>query len=248
MQLRRVQVEVRALQIVEAVLAGGRVEDDLVECKGDWPTERHVRQLAAHANAARGEPIIWLIGVDEKTHQVTRPRDIDPADWWAAISKRFDEVFPELLHVTLHIDAAKTVTALAFTTDQAPYVITTGADEGRVEREVPIRVATGTRSAHRHDLLRMLAPAMTVPQAFPIEVDLTTFQFFEDEYSPLSLNAKVFFQHTEAGSVMLPAHRMWGRIDFGTRRTASELPPIDMAMKHDPDETSSASVKSHDVV
>jgi hypothetical protein len=42
--------------------------------------------------------------VDENSHQVTKPRDIDPADWWAVISKRFDEVFPELLHVTVHID------------------------------------------------------------------------------------------------------------------------------------------------
>ena len=98
---------------------------------------------------------------------MTKPRDIDPADWWAVMSKRFDEVFPELLHVTVHIDEGKTVAALAFTTDLSPYVITTGAEEGRVEREVPIRVATATRSAHRHDLIRMLAPVVTVPQAFP---------------------------------------------------------------------------------
>jgi hypothetical protein len=227
MQLRRIQVEVRARQAVEAVLAGDRVEDDLVECKGDWPTERHVRQLAAHANAAGGEPIIWLIGVDEKTHRVIKPRDMDPADWWAVMSKRFDEVFPELLHVTVHIDEAKTVTALAFTTDQSPYVITTGSDEGRVEREVPIRVATATRSARRHDLLRMLAPVVTVPQAFPIEASLRITQFSEQETVGPMLEATVFLEHLGDGTIMLPAHQMWARVEFDTRSFPYDLPPID---------------------
>jgi hypothetical protein len=170
MHLRRIQIEGRAQEAVEVVLAGDRVEDDLIECKSDWPDESKVRQLAAHANAARGEPIIWLIGVHENSHEVPSLGILTQADWWAVMSKRFDEVFPELLHVTVHIDEGKTVIALAFATDQAPYVITMGADQGRVEREVPIRVATRTRSAHRHDLIRMLAPAVTVPQAFPIKV------------------------------------------------------------------------------
>jgi hypothetical protein len=46
MQLRRIQIEARAVQAVEAVLAGGRIEDDLIECKADWPDESKVRQLA----------------------------------------------------------------------------------------------------------------------------------------------------------------------------------------------------------
>jgi hypothetical protein len=199
MQLRRMQIEARAVQAVEAVLAGGRVEDDLIECKADWPDESKVRQLAAHANAARGEPIIWLIGVDEKNHQVTKPRDIDPADWWAVMSKRFDEVFPELLHTTVHVDEGKTVVALAFTTDQAPYVITTGTQEGRAEREVPIRVATGTRSAHRHDLIRMLARLVTVPQAFPIKVTARADVGGVGETYPFRLEAMVFFEHSATG-------------------------------------------------
>jgi hypothetical protein len=232
MQLRRIQIEARAVQAVEAVLAGGRIEDDLIECKADWPDESKVRQLAAHANSARGEPIIWLIGVDEKMHQLTKPRDIDPADWWAVMSKRFDEVLPELLHMTVHIDEGKTVAALAFTTDQAPYVITTGAEQGRVEREVPIRVATGTRSAHRHDLIRMLAPVVTVPQAFPIKVSVQAHQATEHDTPLFSLNATVYFEHLGGQSVMLPAHQMWARADFETSHLASHLPPIDMPISH----------------
>jgi hypothetical protein len=232
MQLRRIQLEARARQAVEAVLAGGRVEDDLIECKADWPDQSKVRQLAAHANAARGNPIIWLIGVDEDSNQVTTPRDLDPNAWWAVMSKRFDDVFPEPLHVTVHIDEGKTVAALAFTTDQAPYVITTGAEEGRVEREVPIRVATATRSARRRDLVRMLAPLITVPQALPIKVTARADVAGVDETYPLGLEAMVFFEHPGTNPVMLPAHQMWARVEFDTRHLTSDLPPIVMPFFH----------------
>ena len=231
MQLRRIQIEARALQAVEAVLAGGRVEDDLIECKADWPDESKVRQLAAHANAARGEPIIWLIGVDENSHHLTKCRDIDPADWWVVMSKRFDEVSPELLHITLHVDEGSTVAALGFTTDQAPYVITTGA-QGRVEREVPIRVATATRSARRHDLLRMLAPVITVPQAFLIKASVRLLVAEKRAPWELRLEAMVFFEHSGVGDVMLPTHQMWARIEFDTRQFPFELPFIDMSIHH----------------
>jgi hypothetical protein len=232
MQLRRIQLEARALQAVQAVLAGGRVEDDLIECKADWPDESKVRQLAAHANAARGDPIIWLIGVDENSHQVTTPRDIDPADWWPVMSKRFDEVSPDLLHTTVHLDGGKIVVVLAFTTDQAPYVITTGTKEGRVEREVPMRVATGTRSAHRHDLLLMLAPLVKVPKAVPIKVTARADVGGVGETYPFSLEAMLFFEHSGTHPVMLPAHQMWARVEFDTRHLTSDLPLIDMPISH----------------
>jgi hypothetical protein len=153
------------------------------------------------------------------------------------MSKRFDEVFPELLHVTVHIDEGKTVAALAFTTDLSPYVITTGAEEGRVEREVPIRVATATRSAHRHDLIRMLAPVVTVPQAFPIRVSVWTLVLDKQDDYPLMLEAMVFFEHSGADPVMLPANQMWARVDFDTRHLAVDLPPIDMSISHDGETT-----------
>jgi hypothetical protein len=232
MQLRRIQIEARAMQAVEAVLAGGRVEDDLIECKADWPDEDKVRQLAAHANAARGDPIIWLIGLDENSHQVTMPSDINPADWWAVMSKRFDEVIPELLDATVHVDEGKTVVALAFTTDQAPYVITTGRKEWRAEREVPIRVATGTRSAHRRDLIRMLAPLVTVPQALPIKVIARADVGGVDETYPLGLEAMVFFEQPGTDPVMLPAYQMWARVEFDTHHFTSDLPPIVMPLSH----------------
>ena len=41
------------------------------------------RKIAGHANAARGEPILWIIGLDEDDHQVTGASDVELADWWA---------------------------------------------------------------------------------------------------------------------------------------------------------------------
>lgn len=64
--MRIQQVEEKVLNAVETVLAGGSVEDSRIECKSDWPSVDKVRQLAGHANAARGETIIWIIGIDEK--------------------------------------------------------------------------------------------------------------------------------------------------------------------------------------
>ena len=221
MQLRRSQVEAEALQAVEAVLAGGRVEDARIECKADWPDENKARQLAGHANTARGEPIIWLVGVDEKNHSLTRPSPIDPADWWSRMSKRFDQAAPEMFDVTVHLGEGRTVTALAFMTDQVPYVVTAGGEEGRVEREVPVRAGTRTRSAYRHELLRMLFPSISIPQSFITAAVLQG--SYEEEDPPrgrLSLWMRLFFEFPGGTTTMLPANRMQARLDFDVESLA----------------------------
>src|SRR6266498_182530 len=65
-------IEGRVLNLVERVLNGARIEDFRVECKGTWPSAaKAARQIAGHANAARGEPILWIIGLDEDNNRVT---------------------------------------------------------------------------------------------------------------------------------------------------------------------------------
>jgi hypothetical protein len=51
--VRTRQVEMKALEIIEAVRRGEKVEDDLVECKSDWPALSKARQLAGLCNKAR---------------------------------------------------------------------------------------------------------------------------------------------------------------------------------------------------
>ena len=51
------------------------------------------------------------------------------------------------------------------------------------------------------------------------------------------LEAMVFFEHSGADPVMLPANQMWARVDFDTRHLAVDLPPIDMSISHDGETT-----------
>ncbi len=146
-RLRPQQLEARVLGLVDLVLEGGRIEDDLVECKGQWPepqNRRSARQLAGAANKARGEPILWIIGLDEGAHRLTEVGSVDVADWWPAMSSRFDPPAPELeLHIVVPVSEGKAVTALRFLTDRSPYVIKDGGDDGAASPPPPIWRAAG---------------------------------------------------------------------------------------------------------
>ena len=153
------EVEVWTREIVEAVLANQRIEDSRVELKSSWPEPRKAaNRLAAHANAARGTPILWLIGVDEKNCKLTNVAPVELANWRTSVEALFDGFAPRLL-----IDAnvrigSDTVVALYFETEQgAPFVVeyTRGSYPQFI---VPWREGTALRAATRADLLRILVP------------------------------------------------------------------------------------------
>ncbi len=61
------QIESWVLRVIDCVKSGQPNEDFLVELKRDWvPEAKAARRIAGHSNFARGENILWLIGVDEK--------------------------------------------------------------------------------------------------------------------------------------------------------------------------------------
>jgi hypothetical protein len=71
--MRPQQIESWAHQVIEDVEKKQYKEDIRVELKTVWPSDnlnKVARQLGAHANAARGEPVLWLLGVDEKAGTV----------------------------------------------------------------------------------------------------------------------------------------------------------------------------------
>lgn len=165
MTLTKQQLELAALAAVERIMRSGSAEDDFIEAKREWPTTAKARQLAGAANRAAGEHLIYLIGIDEKTREITPSTGVEPADWWAQMKSRFDQVAPDLVRfVQVHITETDVVTALLFETDQAPYVVKVGG-VGPSEKEIPIRDGTGTRSARRDEIMRMLAPAVSLPPA-----------------------------------------------------------------------------------
>ena len=71
----------------------------------------------------------------------------------------------------------KTVVALLFETDRAPFVIKNQAygspGGGSVELEVPWRENTAIRSARRSDLIRLLAPLELLPEIEILDINLS---------------------------------------------------------------------------
>jgi len=161
--MQKSQVESRVYQIVDIVNAGQIVEDDRVELKGEWiDAKKSARLVAGHANASRGEPILWLMGLDEKRGvQKIEPGEF--SNWWNQFKSRFNEgIHPDLVHhINVPVDGL-TVVALYFATDRAPYVV---QHENSGNLEVPWRQGGSTYPVKRSQLLRMLAPVVRMPSA-----------------------------------------------------------------------------------
>jgi len=66
------QIEAWALNVIARVINGQPNEDSRVELKSEWiaPPDA-ARRIAAHANAAFGDSILWIIGVDQCAGVVT---------------------------------------------------------------------------------------------------------------------------------------------------------------------------------
>jgi len=97
--LDNARVELWVRDVVERVLSGHRVEDMRVELKSTYHApSRAARQLAAHANTARGQPILWILGLDEKTRSVRRLSSKDMGDWLNQVGSEFDDLAPTVVN------------------------------------------------------------------------------------------------------------------------------------------------------
>jgi hypothetical protein len=204
------EIEALVLRLVDAVLAGKKVEDSLIECKGEWPLPTKARQLAAHANRARGEEVVWIIGLDEKAGVLTSPHSPDLADWWSKMESRFDDhVVPDMRDLRVQVNEEASVTALVFSTDRAPYVVKVADAEGRVEREIPIRDGTRTRSAYRHEIIRLLYPAAVPPPVTLIQAGLTGRSNNGIKSGVvLQFEAHLYIEQRTDETIMVPQHLM----------------------------------------
>lgn len=157
--MRTHEIENWALNVVDKVNAAQPNEDSRVELKASWiDPYKAARRIAGHANAARGEPILWLIGVDEKTG-VIGANLMDLASWYAQVESNFDGLAPPVTPVNVPM-VKETVVALLFATERAPFVVKV---EGTDRLEVPWRGSTSIRSARRDELLRLLSPLQREP-------------------------------------------------------------------------------------
>jgi hypothetical protein len=159
--LAKAQIENRVIQVLEVIGKDRPLEDAFVELKSEWPEDhkKTARQLAASANAARGERVIWVIGANEKG-SVPGAKRAELATWWPQVERHFQASGPELvLDMVVHYGKVVVVT-LVFDTTRPPYVFKSSTDL----LEVPWREGTRTRSARHQDLIRLLVPLQLVPE------------------------------------------------------------------------------------
>jgi hypothetical protein len=147
-----------------------------VELKAELsPAIKVARRIAGHANAARGQELLWLFGVDEKSQSVSGIEPTEYADWWAQVRQQFDGVTPRVRECNVRYQGV-TVLALLVTTESSPYVVRNSAHGhpggGPVTLEVPWREMTQIRTATRADLLRVLRPVQDLPEVEVLSADL----------------------------------------------------------------------------
>lgn len=236
----RRRLEARVLDIVDRVVAGGRAEDDLVECKTGWVEPlKGARRLAGQANAARGDDILWIVGLDEDGHRVVPLDATELANWWAQVERRFaDGVTPDITVENVPTEQG-TVVALGFGTDRSPYMVSADGSGG-VDREIPWRTATGVRTARRGEVLSLLVEAANPPAIELLRPVLVATYFPacdrkaglgpEPERVELRLDAEIFFERSarEGAAAMLPGHQWTARFDLG----AAGAVDADMTFRH----------------
>jgi hypothetical protein len=162
------EIEGWAWRVIEQVKNGRPSEDFRVELKGDWPAsaQKAARRIAGHANAARGEPILWVIGVDED-EGVRGVTNFEVSDWYNQVKAQFDGgVAPQLTSLNINVEG-RVVVALLLSTDRPPYVVKNASygtpGGGSVTLEVPWREGNSTRTAGRAELLNILTPMQVLP-------------------------------------------------------------------------------------
>ncbi|HEX7154999.1 MAG TPA: hypothetical protein VF618_26215 [Thermoanaerobaculia bacterium] len=231
--MKRLEVEVWVLRVMNAVVRRGPTEDQLVELKREWPTDfnKVARRIAGHANSARFQPIMWLIGVDEKAHTVPGAPAMDVASWIAQVRAEFAEEWAPPVDIYNFEMEGRTVTALLFNTEGAPFLVKAGA----ARFDVPWRDTTATRSARRSELLSLLSEPLYFPEFEVLRVSVYAEVDVSKTYLDWVVDLQLYITQTANRPVYFPFHRMHGWLqktdgsdrvdldDFGKTRRISGI-------------------------
>ncbi|WP_154606761.1 hypothetical protein [Rhodococcus sp. AQ5-07] len=225
------QIEIRALRVVDRVINSSPAEDDLVECKAEWPDNHRkaARQIAALCNAARGEDSMWLVGVNEKQGKVVPASVNELANWWPQVEKYFgDRISPEMQNLVVPTPEGDIV-ALNFGTGRAPYLVSANG-EGGIDFEVPIRAGNRTRTARRHELILMMSEETDAPiielvnckiyMHMPSDAELS-----KNQVDPGNIRIQFtgFIFVSTVRAITIPAHRMKAVVSFPNLNDTAEL-------------------------
>lgn len=210
--MRLAQIEAWTLSVLDRLVAGQPIEDDRVELKKEWPTElaRAARRMAGHVNSGRGEPVLWIVGADEKAGIVPGVPPEDPASWWPQIERWFDEMAPDPVFLNVVFEGV-TVVAILLGGERIPFVVK-NPEGGAFERDVPWRVGTRTRSAKRSELVRILVPVTRLPLVEIMSASLTAHSPAESVGSRPTqyegeLRMEAYLEPANSEVLVLPQHR-----------------------------------------
>jgi hypothetical protein len=206
------EIENWVLRIIEQVQAHQPNEDFRVELKTEWIDPiKAARLIAGQANAAHGEPVLWVIGVNQDLG-VVGAQHMELASWYEKVKAQFDGLAPEMTDLNIPI-SDRTVVALLFETDRVPFVIKNpvyGKRKGGIEFEIPWRENTATRTARRAQLIKLLSPLQKVPQLEILNGDLICSPLKDG--SPLDLEWKLHLEiyistNQPDTHIFIPYHR-----------------------------------------
>ncbi len=163
------------------------------------------------ANAARGNSILWIVGLSENRHQVIElTGDVDPNTWWMQMRAEFaHDVAPNLTVLRVTTDHGP-VFALQFETEQAPYLVKV-PKTGWTTSALPWRDGTGLRTATRAELLSILAPSAAVPGLDLIQANATLYETREAApklpMAVLTVDGKILIDTVPGQHILFPKHR-----------------------------------------
>ncbi len=232
----RHQIEYWALDTIERVNRNQPIEDIRIELKSTWPTpEKAARRIAGHANAARGESILWLVGVNQRNGVIGADYQ-ELSNWYDQVKSYFESISPTLIDLNVPYKN-KTVVALYFETDRAPFVIKNPCYGkggcGPVKYEVPWRDYTTIRTARRSDLIQILSPVQSLPQFEVLSGSL----YFEEvdidgvRKSKGELELDLYAMAAEVNLITIPFHKCSGYVKIPKTIGTVEL---DMIYLHAP--------------
>ncbi len=223
--MRLSELEAWVLNVISAVERRQPVEDARVELKAEWPPpEKAARRIAGHANAAGGEWVLWIIGVDEDKGVIGVKKE-ELADWHSALVSYFDSVTPELTDLLVPTPSGQ-VLALLFNGERVPYVVRNPAygqkGSGPVEFEVPWRRGTAVRTARRSDLVQILDLVAVLPEVEVLSGHLDLLEK-PDKHGKwhLCVYLRTYIIPKGQSQLVIPFHRCVVELEVGDQRVDS---------------------------
>ena len=225
--MKKNEIEYWVLSVIERVNKNQPVEDDRVELKGTWiDAVSAARRIAGHANAAKGEDILWLIGVDEKDG-VKGVEHKDYAEWFDKVTSQFDErLVPQSVCINVPYES-KTVLAILFETDRAPYVVKNPAG-GSIQFEVPWRTNTSTKTANRRQLLQILLPQQRIPNIELLSGELQVYEDVHEKDWHWTLNLQLYASSNIKTPLVIPFHQCEVLVEFEKGIMQFELDNVEL--------------------